>query len=181
MVARLRPMSKISKSRWSKGGGREGKEGIRKHLEFIRKQPRYGAAGKVGRMKIARTFKSASPCDLTSMGHFSFPSFLFLSVGCARLLFLGRSPLLSLSLSSLPCVFFLFAGRVATFKLGVVGELLEKSFARFGLERASERAPGASFVPVLFFFGAVGFLLDGLSPSIPHDAFAPRDVSSLFP
>lgn len=77
--------------------------------------------------------------------------------------------------------FLPFAGRVATFKLGVVGELLEKSFARFGLERASERAPGASFVPVLFFFGAVGFLLDGLSPSIPHDAFAPRDVSSLFP
>lgn len=90
-------------------------------------------------MKIARTFKSASPCDLTSMGHFSFPSFLFLSVGCARLLFLGRSPLLSLSL--FPSMRFLpFAGRVATFKLGVVGELLEKSFARFGLERASERA-----------------------------------------
>lgn len=91
---------KMPKSRYKdkRGEGRGG-EGIRKHLEFIRKQPRYGAAGKVGRMKIARTFKSASPCDLTSMGHFSFPSFLFLSVGCATPFSRPQPAALPLSLS----------------------------------------------------------------------------------
>ena len=76
-----RPMPKIRESRRNKRArrGRLGRRGTRRHSEFVRKQPRYGAAGKVGRMKIARTFKSASPCDLTSMGHFSFllPSPLF--------------------------------------------------------------------------------------------------------
>lgn len=108
----------------------------------MRKQPRYGVAGKVGRMKIARTFKSASPCDLTSMGHFSFPSFLFIRRPRAPP-FSRAQPALSLSLPFPRVSSFLRADsrHLSQESYNDGGERLEKSLPALATsERESERA-----------------------------------------